>query len=219
MDRSRFVEDDNSMFGDPEVFELLIKVIRPADIIEIGSWKGHSANFMADLCKKNGLKSRILCIDTFLGGGEHWLLPDAYPSLHRYNGMPTVIDRFLGNVAARGNEDTIFPLTISSGAGAHILGDMGFKADLIFVDAGHTYKDVVGDIEGFMPSLSEGGVMFGDDYQASEVADAVHDLAGKYNSQVLVIDRKWIYVNEALLKKFTLDRAQLRTSFDGWVHP
>ena len=41
------------------------------DIIEIGTWKGLSANKMAKLCKSRNKKARIVCVDTFLGAPEH----------------------------------------------------------------------------------------------------------------------------------------------------
>lgn len=219
MDRSQFVEDDNSMFGDPTAFDFIINAVKPETIIEIGSWKGHSANYMANQCKKLGLKTKVICVDTFLGGPEHWLLPDAYPTLHITNGAPQILPRFLGNVAAQNNEDMVFPFPISSLAGAEVLRQMNVTADVIFIDAGHSYADVVADIMAYAPLLSEGGVMWGDDYQYEPLARAVHDCAENLGVTTMVIARKWFFLNEALLKKLTVPNAQLRKSYDGWVHP
>ncbi len=71
LDRSGLTEDSNSMFGDSLVFEWIIETVMPRDIIDVGSWKGHSANFMADVCGRVGVTPRIVCVDTFLGGPEH----------------------------------------------------------------------------------------------------------------------------------------------------
>jgi predicted O-methyltransferase YrrM len=219
VDRSCTAEDPQSMFGDHEVFDWIVGVVRPELIIEIGSWKGHSANHMADICKVAGLDTKIVCVDTFLGGPEHWLMPGLLETLHRRNGQPTIINAFLGNTIARGNEERIFPLTVDSGTGAQILEHFGVKADLIFVDAAHAYQEVINDITNYAPILSDHGVMFGDDYQFVQVAEAVHHCAELLKVQTIVSARKWIYVNEALLRHFGMANFQLRHSFEGWVHP
>jgi hypothetical protein len=216
---SNLVEDSHSMFGDEEIFAWLINTIEPRELIEIGSWKGHSANYMIDACKARGLASRIVCVDTFLGGPEHWLLPGSIETLHRKNGQPTIFDRFLANTIARGNANHVFPLCLDSAAASKVLKHFNFAADLIFVDGGHDYQDAVSDISKYYPLLSETGVMFGDDYQAETVANAVHDCARKLGVEVLVSARKWILLNEALVRRLTLPGTQLRKSFEGWIHP
>lgn len=219
IDRTCLVEDSNSMFADAETFSWLIKTVQPKEIIEIGSWKGHSANYAIDECRKTGLDSRIVCVDTFMGGPEHWLLPGSIETLHRKNGQPTILNRFLGNTVARQNIDRVFPLCLDSTAASYVFNHFAFKADLIFVYAAHDYDAVVHDIMNYYPLLARGGVMFGDDYQFKPLADAVHDCARKLGFEVLVHARKWVLMNEAFLRKCTLPDIQLRKSFDGWIHP
>lgn len=221
VDRSKIATDTHSMFGDAPAFDWLIDTVKPSTIIEIGSWKGHSANYMADACKRNGLHTKIVCVDSFLGGPEHWLLPGMLDQLYRVNGMPTIINRFLGNTAERKNEDMIFPLSLDSLSASQVLQHFGFKADLIFVDAGHEYNAVCSDIMRYQPMLADQGVMWGDDYQEKQVADAVHDCAAKIGAPVIVFPgtRKWIYLNNKLLERGLPAGTDLRKSFDGWVHP
>jgi hypothetical protein len=227
LDRSRLVTDEHSMFGDAHVFEWIIRSVRPETIIELGAWKGHSANFMIDCCRSEGLdNTRLVSIDTFLGGPEHWVgtctdegIATALAGLNRRNGMPTIIDAFLGNTIARGNEGRIFPFTAdTSGAGA-VMRALGFQADLIFIDAGHAYEQVVQEVHDYLPLLSERGVMFGDDYQFEPVARAVHDMAKHYGFGVAVISRKWIFVTQALMRHLMPAEVQIRSSYEGWVHP
>jgi len=219
VDRTSLVEDPNSMFGDAETFAWLVRTVRPEEIIEIGSWKGHSANYMIDVCRENAINSRIVCVDTFLGGPEHWLLPGAFETLHRKNGQPTILNGFLANTIARRNTDHVFPFCLDSTAASVVFAHFGFKADMVFVDAAHDYDAVIRDITNYYPLLSSEGVMFGDDYQFKPVADAVHYCAEKLGLEVLVHARKWIFMNEALVRKCTLSNMQLRKSFEGWIHP
>lgn len=218
-EESRLVEDPHNMFGDQSVFSWLIRTLRPKDIIEIGSWKGHSANFIIDECKDSGLSSRIVCVDTFLGGPEHWVIPSLRSTLHRDIGRPTILERFLGNTLARGNGNHVFPLSIDSRSAIEIFKYFSFKADLIFVDGGHDPVTVTNDILGYYPFLSEDGVMFGDDYQFPPLAETVHECAKQLGVPVLVSSRKWILATPGLMRKVTLNDVQLRTSFEGWIHP
>ncbi|KQY65962.1 hypothetical protein ASD52_34745 [Ensifer sp. Root142] len=216
---SELVEDPHNMFGDQAVFSWLIKTVQPKDIIEIGSWKGHSANFIVDECKANGLDPRIVCVDTFLGGPEHWVMPDLRSTLHRRLGRPTILERFLGNTLARGNKGNVFPLTIDSRSAIEVFKSFDFKADLIFVDGGHDPDTVINDVIGYFPYLAEDGVMFGDDYQFPPLAKTLHECAEKLGVPVLVSARKWILATPGLMRKVTMPDVQLRNSFDGWIHP
>ena len=219
LNRSNLVADEHSMFGDAQVFDWLVRTVKPREIIEVGSWKGHSANYVMDLCRAQNLDSRMVCVDTFLGGPEHWVLPGLLETMRRVNGRPSILEAFLGNTIARGNEGHIYPLCADSYAGAEILNYFKFEADLIFVDAGHDRVSVRRDIMGYFSRLSADGVMFGDDYQLPELAETVHECARELGMSVLVSARKWIFVNDALMRKLTLPDVQMRTSHAGWLHP
>lgn len=49
---------------------------------------------------------------------------------------------------------------------------------LVFIDADHTYDDVSAQIEAFLPLMSRGGIICGDDYPMVEVWTAVRDHLG-----------------------------------------
>lgn len=216
IDPSVLIEDSHSFFGDFEVFDWLIRTTRPEVIVELGSWKGHSANYMADVCRKIGLKSKIICIDTFNGSEEHWTYPPLREELHLKNGRPTVFERFLGNTVARGNTDYICPLPVDGGSGAKIFRTYDFRADMVFIDAGHEYDMVAKDIRQFWPHLSERGVMFGDDYQMWMTAVAAHDVAKELGVPVMVAMRKWIYMTPHLQRSLLPAGGEIRSQFDGW---
>lgn len=198
LDRSRLTTDDQSFFGSPDVFRWIIGAVRPELIVEVGSWKGHSANFMADVCRELGLNTRIVCVDTFLGSQEHWKFPHLQADLHIQNGRPTVLERFQGNTLAHGNQDHVFPLPIDATSAAGVLAWHQVKADLIFIDAGHEYTSVAQDIRNYRPLLSERGVLFGDDYNWEETGRAVHDCAREFGEQVVTAEWKWVYAAPAL---------------------
>ena len=76
---------------------------------------------------------------------------------------------------------------------------MGFsdkfgKADLIYIDADHTFNSVHHDITEFWDLLRPGGVIFGDDYNDTwpGVKEAVNLFAENINKEVHIFDNKWI---------------------------
>jgi len=219
IDRSSLIEDPHSMFGDSETFDWLIRATKPDSIIEVGSWKGHSANFMADICRSIDKIPKILCIDTFLGAVEHWCLPGEIKNLHLKNGRPTILERFQANTIARKNQDIIFPFPIDSDNAAQVLSHYDFKADLIFIDAAHDYDDVTKDIVNYWKLLAENGVFFGDDYQYEPLRRAVHDCATQLGVQVIVSQRKWMFFNQGLANCVFPHGYSLRLSPENWVHP
>ena len=57
------------------IFQRVMGAIKPALVLEVGTWKGASALHMASLLKaqsqEKGGDRAIICIDTWLGGLEH----------------------------------------------------------------------------------------------------------------------------------------------------
>lgn len=191
-DTSRFLIDEQNFFSNRYAFDILIRTLSPSVIIEVGSWKGHSANAMADICKANKLDTRILCVDTWLGSREHWLKANYLEELHLQNGRPTLYERFMGNVHARGNSDVVTPLPLPSRTAATVLGRHNVKADLIYIDGAHEYWDVMDDLVSYYPLLSSGGLMFGDDF-VKQIAAAVMEFADMRKKRVIVnAGRKWL---------------------------
>jgi hypothetical protein len=153
--------------SDPRFGELLGH-IRPSTIIEVGSWKGASAIHMARIGKMLAIPGlQIVCVDTWLGSGEHWKVRDEhdfFPSLRLHHGYPTVYYQFVANVLKAGHADVIVPLPLSSVSAADFLRNRGVVADFIYLDAGHSYLEARVDLEVYWPLLRKGGGLLCDDY-------------------------------------------------------
>lgn len=165
-----------------EIFAHIIEQARPRLIIEVGTWKGGSALHMARICKEKGLKTEIVCIDTWLGSYEHWMLKDprwGKQNLGLVNGYPTIYRQFLANVILSGHTDTITPLPLSSVNGAILLKKLGVKADIAYIDAAHDFRSVITDFAEFWDLVRPGGALIGDDYHAGgpEVVKAANEFA------------------------------------------
>jgi cephalosporin hydroxylase len=152
--------------SDAPIFAELIERLAPRLIIEVGSWKGASAIHMAGVCKRLGLDTTILCVDTWLGAVEFWddqQDQERYQSLRLRHGYPQVYYTFLANVVRAGHQDTIIPFPQTSQIAARWLARRGVQADMIYIDASHDYDDVLADLHAYWPLVRPHGVLCGDD--------------------------------------------------------
>lgn len=160
------------------------------NVIELGSWLGDSAIAMAD----TGL-AKVLCVDHFKGN----------PSDHtgdyaqKFNqSEKTLYERFLDNIGHR-HKRTIFDFRGSSKDVAGFLDEMGrsakqdmtlipfLDADVVFIDADHTYESVKEDILTWLPFVADNGVMLGHDYETLQfpgLTQAVKEIFGDAAKEV-----------------------------------
>ena len=164
--------DIRGWHSEAPVFARVIAETQPETIVEVGSWKGASAIHMARLTAPR--HTRIVCVDTWLGGfslmagnGEPGRIP-------RDHGYPTIYFQFLHNVKAAGFEHRITPLPMTSRDGARFLSLADNRAELVYIDGSHLYDDVMDDLSDYWPLVAPGGILFGDDYPLDEVRHAVN---------------------------------------------
>lgn len=184
------------------IFERLIREVRPAHVVEVGSWKGKSALNMARILDAlPGHSWHMHCVDTWLGSREIWRNAQLRETNPRRHGYPQVYFQFLHNVFVSGFSPHITPLPMASRHGAEVLRENGYDAQLIYIDASHDYVDVRDDLIHFWPLLSPGGVMFGDDYTAfSGVRCAVEEFALIRHLEVELVDGNFWVMRKAALK-------------------
>lgn len=156
-------EDLQGWAGTDPLLRQAIEAIRPGLVIEVGTWKGQSAVFMAETCRELGLDAALLCIDTWLGSLEHLSDPRFRPLLAIRRGRPTLYEQFLANIRARGLQRYVTPLPQTSRTAARFLLVRGVRADLVYLDASHEEEDVLADLEAYWPLLRPGGLLVGDD--------------------------------------------------------
>ena len=172
-------------------FRALIEQKRPQTIIEVGSWLGASAVHMAGICRELGLTTKIYCVDTWLGAQEFWTCGASTQerNLRQKNGYPQVYFDFLANVVEHGHQESIVPVPNTSYIASLIFKHHGILADLIYIDGSHEYEDVRLDVASYLPLLSPGGVLFGDDADWHSVITAVRAELG---DRVVLQDAFWV---------------------------
>jgi len=163
--------------SDSPAFAELIERTRPALIIEVGTWKGGSALEMAAQLDRLGLgKSKILCVDTWLGALEMWgdhSDKERYGALELKHGYPQVYYQFLANVCHKQATARIIPFPLPSITAAQWLSMRSVRAELIYLDGSHEEEDVYADLSDYWDLLAAPGILFGDDYDWTGVKMAV----------------------------------------------
>lgn len=152
-------------YGDPgaqrAIFSKAIAATNPSVIIEVGSFVGESAIYMAKLLKEQKRECAILCVDTWYAGYDHW--KGAREKIQMHFGRPDFYYKFMANVIDHGCHDVIVPFAMDSIGAARVLKWLGLVPQLIYVDASHEKGDVLRDYEAYWDLLPAGGGMLADD--------------------------------------------------------
>jgi beta-1,4-mannosyl-glycoprotein beta-1,4-N-acetylglucosaminyltransferase len=142
-------------------------------VIELGSWHGKSTRAICDNLPIGG---KCYAIDTWKGSKEEQ--ETNHVSAKQLDG-DHAYDEFARNLWDHVDSGTCVPIRMHGRHAAKLLHDYGVLAQLIFIDAGHTYKEVVEDINSFMPLLDKNGIVCGHDFHqglAPEVTKAVDEV-------------------------------------------
>lgn len=173
----------------------IVQKVRPRLVVEVGSWKGQSAVTFARALQQLGPGRTLLCVDTWLGGLEHWRnreQPDFFASLRLQNGYPTLYRQFLANVVHCGVQDVVVPFPNTSLNAARWLLHEGVAADVVYLDGSHEENDVFADLTYYWQVARPGGIVFGDDLGWPGVRAAVDRFVQQQGVPVGVRDNLWV---------------------------
>jgi predicted O-methyltransferase YrrM len=172
--------------GIPELYKKMVDSA-PSSInshfVEVGTWKGRSAAFMAVEISNSGKKIKFECVDTWQGTIDDGHLEDH----HVKNG--TLYEHFIQNMLPV--KDFYTPIIKSSIEAAHSYKDNSL--DFVFIDAAHDYENVKADINAWLSKVKVDGILAGHDMFHPPVAKAVNEMlktASRFNKQC------WIYKKE-----------------------
>ena len=171
---------------------------QPRLIIEVGTWKGATACYWASLLRQRGMDGVVICVDTWLGGLEHFRKGTLHSKQwemgpYRKHGYPTLYYQFLANVVHEGLQDFIVPFPNTSAIAARWLASRDTHADLIFIDASHDEEDVYADLRAYWKLLQGGGVMCGDDWHPGwqGVVNSVKRFAQENGIEIVFNGNTW----------------------------
>jgi hypothetical protein len=130
---------------------------RSYHFVEVGTWRGRSAAFMAVEIANSTMAHRIRfdCVDTWQGSTDE---PEHQQDPSVVN--DTLYEEFLANMLPV--QGYYQALRMASTAAAKTYPDQSL--DLVFIDAQHTYEAVREDILAWWPKVRVGGIIAGHDY-------------------------------------------------------
>ena len=192
-------EDNTSLFTNiPQLFlDNLLQHLKPAFLIEVGSWKGGSALRIASAAVAATPSGEpppcLLCIDTWLGDGGAWIdrCPGWRDGLLLEGGMPQLLWQFLANV--RSQQHVILPWPISSLTALRTLQHLAIeqssgvpRPEFIYLDSAHEKGETHVEMRRAFELLRPGGVLVGDDLDWYAVESDLHAFCDELESGVLV---------------------------------
>jgi predicted O-methyltransferase YrrM len=169
----------------PEVIASVLDIIRPTFWLELGSMLGGSAIRVADMVKRRGEATDIVCIDPFTGDVNMWAWEQPSRQAGRWQflrlerGRPTIYDRFMANVTAAGHGDIILPVAATSIVGMKLLrrlraeGRISSLPSVIYLDSAHEPDETFLELQNCWALLPSGGVLMGDDWSWDAVRNDV----------------------------------------------
>lgn len=161
---------EDGMFTYPNLYKRMVDLFsNGSHFVEIGSWKGQSASFMAVEIHNSEKNIKFDCVD-------HWGDLPGTPNSEEYyvkNGI--LYEKFLSNTERV--KHIINPVRLDSMTAVKNYEDRSL--DFVFIDGDHNYDPVVADIKAWLPKIKQLGVLAGHDYGWCEgVRRAVHDTLG-----------------------------------------
>lgn len=173
-----FMNERNTVMLDCVIEKMPVK----CNWVELGSWTGKSAAYCAvELMNQNKFGS-FTTIDSWHGGVE---LKDNDLVINK-----SIKDVFLENMAPI--KDKIKTIeSISWDAAKYFTDD---SLDFCYVDAGHTYEDVMKDLNAWWPKIRRGAWFGGDDYTKGYpgLQQAVFEFFVKKKIKVKKLGRCWL---------------------------
>ena len=161
--------------------EYAINTYKPESIVEVGSWLGASAIFMA-----SKTKAPILCVDTFLGSNEVlWREGKVNNLVDNFN---SIYRQFCANITHKELNNQVSPLPMTSSSAAELLAKLDVTIDMVYLDAGHREREVYADLQDWWPLTNK--VLVGDDYNSywPGVIAAADKFASENNINLQVMD-------------------------------
>jgi len=167
-----------------------------AHFVEIGSWRGRSAAYMAVEIINSRKSIRFDCVDTWEGSAEHRDETSPFFVREILEDPHYLYNEFVKNTAPAAH--MIRAIRQTSLEASRLYLDRSL--DFVFIDAAHDYESVRDDIRTWLPKVKRGGVIAGDDY--SEHWKGVQRAVNEFiHSNIFESDNfglresTWIYCN------------------------
>jgi glycosyltransferase involved in cell wall biosynthesis/predicted O-methyltransferase YrrM len=140
------------------LYDQIVPSLQPgAIIVEVGSYFGRSAVYMAELLADREMEVEFYAVDVW---NVSTYEREDHTAYHARFGSQW--DAFQYSIQSAGLEDRIKPMRMPSTEAAAKFADESI--DFLFLDADHEYPGVSADMAAWWPKVKVGGIMAGHDY-------------------------------------------------------
>ena len=172
---NHFYQNIQGWFTFPRFYSSLVEQAKDGyHFVEVGTWKGKSACYMAVEIINSKKKIRFDCVDTWMGNGRSLTDIVHEPLLRVPDGL---YNHFLENI--KDVQHVINPIRKPSLEAANLYADNTLNC--VFIDAAHDYKNVFSDVKAWLPKIKSGGILAGHDFKLKSVEQALKDSLGLQN--------------------------------------
>jgi len=180
-------------YGFEHMYDALVRGIdEGSHFVEVGAYLGRSSIHLAYLSEKYKKNLRIDVIDIWA------TFEDAPPEIHKAfldNPDSNVLYKeFLTNVFKCKADSILHSMKLPSIEAAELYEDESI--DIVFIDANHTYPEVMKDLEAWYPKVKS--VIAGDDYNWTGVEEAVNEYFGR--DKRIFTGSKWLHYKDKSFK-------------------
>ena len=168
--------DVEGWFDFADLYQERVKAVngKPAHFVEVGSWLGKSATFMASQIKQTGKKIHFDCVDNWEGGTNSYANagdPSAPATREAVKARGDIYRQWCRNLSTAGVDEFAKPVRGDSAETAEFYPDKSL--DFVFIDADHEAASVYRDLEAWFPKVRPGGVIACHDYDEDGPRDGV----------------------------------------------
>lgn len=164
-----------------------------ARFVEVGTWCGRSAAYMAVEIVNSGKKIDLYCVDTWKGSPA--------PQYQEIVRRGSVFDAFMRSMKDGGVSHVVNPLVSDSADAASFFPDGSL--DFVFIDASHDFDGVRRDVAAWLPKVRLGGIFAGHDAGCPGLLNAVSAYVPR--AEVAIRGASWFhrvtYVNRSVLER------------------
>lgn len=186
-----FYQNIEGWFDYEFLYDYVVKLFGDGShFVEVGTFKGKSAAYLATEIINSGKRIDLYCVDT-------WEVQAGNSVQTDYS-----FDEFNKNIEPV--KSVIIPKRLPSIEAAKLYADNSL--DFVFIDANHDFDSVAADINEWLPKIKPGGIIAGHDY-SGYWPGVVEAVKYKFKSDFTNVGSCWIHVKsteEKCLSKFNV---------------
>lgn len=180
-----FYKNIPGWFNYADVYDRVVaKATDGAHFVEVGSYFGRSACYMAQKIKDSGKKIKFDCVDIFQAFDRGKLRDTRKLRTQRalIVAHGSVLDAFKVFMSQAEVSELVNPIQLDSLSASQLYED--HSLDFVWIDADHSYAAVMADLQAWSKKMKPGGTLAGHDYNRKDVARAVTEFFGKKHKPI-----------------------------------